>query len=117
MNTVFDFAPLSRTGIGFDRLFGILDQAMKFEPGDNYPPHNIEKIGDDAYRITLAAAGFAADELSITSQPNLLTVAGRKAAGQGGEYLHQGIASRAFEAGLTWPTTSRCWGPGSRTVC
>jgi molecular chaperone IbpA len=97
MNTVFDFAPLWRTGIGFDRLFGLLDQAMKFEPGDNYPPHNIEKIGDDVYCITLAAAGFTADELSITSQPNLLTVAGKKAARQGGEYLHRGIASRAFE--------------------
>ena len=97
MNTVFDFAPLWRTGIGFDRLSDLLDQAVKFEPADSYPPYNIEKTGDDAYRITLAVAGFTPDELSITSQPNLLIVSGRKADRQGGEYLHQGIAHRAFE--------------------
>lgn len=97
MNTVFDFAPLWRSGVGFDRLFDVLDQAGKWEPADNYPPYNIEKTGDDTYRITLAVAGFAPDELSITSQPNLLVVSGKKAEGQGGSYLHQGIAGRAFE--------------------
>jgi molecular chaperone IbpA len=97
MSTVLDFAPLWRTGIGFDRLFDLLAQAVKFEPSDNYPQYSIEKAGEDAYRITLALAGFTADELSITTQPNLLIVSGRKAAGQGGEYLYQGIANRAFE--------------------
>src|SRR5437764_13653305 len=97
MNTVFDFAPLWRSGVGFDRLFDMLDQAGKWEPADNYPPYNIEKTGEDAYRVTLAVAGFMPEELSITSQPNLLVVAGKKAESQGGSYLHQGIAGRAFE--------------------
>jgi molecular chaperone IbpA len=88
---------LWRFGIGFDRLFDLLDQAGKFEPADNYPPYNIEKTGDNAYRITIAVAGFAPDELSITVQPNLLVVSGKKADDQGGEYLYQGIANRAFE--------------------
>jgi molecular chaperone IbpA len=99
MNTMFDFAPLSRSAIGFDRLFDMLNQAMQFEPADNYPPYNIEKIGDVAYRITLAVAGYSPDELSVTSQPNLLVVFGRKgeAAQDGGQYLYHGIAGRAFE--------------------
>jgi molecular chaperone IbpA len=88
---------LWRSGVGFDRLFDILDQAGKWEPADNYPPYNIEKTGEDTYRVTLAAAGFTPDELSITSQPNLLVVAGKKAEAQGVSYLHQGIAGRAFE--------------------
>ena len=87
MNTVFDFAPLWRSGVGFDRLFDMLDQAGKWEPADNYPPYNIEKTGEDTYRVTLAVAGFTPDELSITSQPNLLVVAGKKAEAQGGSYL------------------------------
>jgi molecular chaperone IbpA len=97
MSTVFDFAPLWRMGIGFDRLFDLVDQAGKFEPADNYPPYNIEKTGDDAYRITLAVVGFAPDDLSITSQPNLLVVSGKKAGGSGGQYLYRGIADRVFE--------------------
>jgi molecular chaperone IbpA len=97
MNTVFDFTPLWRSGVGFDRLFDMLDQAGKWEPADNYPPYDIEKKGDETYRITVAVAGFAPDELSITSQPNLLVVSGKKAEGQGGSYLYQGIAGRAFE--------------------
>ena len=97
MNTVFDFAPLWRSGVGFDRLFDLLDQAGKWEPADNYPPYDIEKTGEDAYRVTVAVAGFTPDELSITSQPNVLVVTGRKAENQGGSYLHQGIAGRAFE--------------------
>lgn len=97
MNTVFDFAPLWRSGVGFDHLFDMLDQARKWEPADNYPPYDIQKTGDDAYRITVAVAGFAPDELSITSQPNLLVITGKKAERQGGSYLYQGIAGRAFE--------------------
>jgi molecular chaperone IbpA len=97
MNTVFDFAPLWRSGIGFDRLVDWLDQAVKWESADNYPPYNIEKLGDNAYRITLAVAGFTASELSVTTQPNLLTVSGKKSEAQGSQYLHHGLAARAFE--------------------
>jgi molecular chaperone IbpA len=97
MNTVFDFAPLSRFGIGFDRLFDLLEEVGKFEPTDNYPPYNTEKTGEDAYRVTLAVAGFAADELSVTSEPNLLIVSGKKPVHEDREYLYKGIAARAFE--------------------
>ena len=99
MSTMFDLAPLSRSAIGFDRLFDMLNQAMQFEPADNYPPYNIEKTGEDTYRITLAVAGFSPNELSVTSQPNLLVVVGKKSDnGQnGGQYLYHGIAGRAFE--------------------
>jgi molecular chaperone IbpA len=97
MNTVFDFAPLWRSGIGFERLLDIVEQALKFEPNDNYPPYNIEKTGDDAYRVTLAVAGFTPDELSVTSGPNLLIVSGKKVDAPEAAYLYKGIATRAFE--------------------
>lgn len=94
---IMDIAPLSRSSIGFDRLFDMLENATQFEQAENYPPYNIAKTGDDAYRITLAVAGFTSEELSITSQPNQLIVAGKKAADGGGQYLYQGIAGRAFQ--------------------
>jgi molecular chaperone IbpA len=94
---MIDFAPLSRATIGFDRLFDMLDNAMQFEQADNYPPYNIEKTGEDAYRISLAVAGFTPDELSITSEPNQLIVAGKKAQTGNGAYLYQGIAGRSFQ--------------------
>jgi molecular chaperone IbpA len=97
MNTVFDLAPLWRSSVGFERLFDLVNQVAKWEPADNYPPYNIAKTGDETYRITLAVAGFTADELSITSQPNLLVVTGKKAERQDGSYLYQGIAGRPFE--------------------
>ena len=97
MNTVFDFAPLWRSGIGFDRLFDVVEQALKFEPTDNYPPYNIEKTGENAYRVTLAVAGFTPDELAVTSEPNLLIVSGKKSEAPEAEYLYKGIAARAFE--------------------
>src|SRR5689334_744971 len=92
-----DFAPYRRSMVGFDRLFDLLEkQAQGSE--DKYPPFNIERRGDDAYRITLAVAGFKASEIDITAQQNLLTVQGRKAEeAQAGQYLHVGIAQRAFE--------------------
>lgn len=96
MGTI-DFAPLFRSTVGFDRLFDLLDGAARFEPADNYPPYNIEKTGDDAYRITMAVAGFAPEELSIVAQPNLLLVAGQKQKQEGTTYLHHGLATRAFE--------------------
>ncbi|HYZ22082.1 MAG TPA: Hsp20 family protein, partial [Rhodopila sp.] len=80
---MMDFAPLTRSSIGFDRLFDMLEQTMQVEQADNYPPYNIEKVGEDAYRITLAVAGFTADELSVTSQQDQLIVAGRRAQNNG----------------------------------
>jgi molecular chaperone IbpA len=97
MNTILDFAPLWRSGVGFDRLVDLVEQAVKFEPTDNYPPYDIEKTGDNAYRVTLAVAGFTPAELPVTSEPNLLIVSGKKAEAPEAEYLYKGIAARAFE--------------------
>ena len=95
----FDFAPLYRSTVGFDRLASILDQVMSADVGTNtYPPYNIEKTGEDAYRITLAVAGFAEDELSIEARDGQLVVTGRKAETEDkATVLHRGIATRAFE--------------------
>ncbi|MFN3615967.1 MAG: Hsp20 family protein [Rubrimonas sp.] len=96
----FDLTPLYRSTVGFDRLASILDNLTAHDAGPSYPPYNIEKTGDDAYRITLAVAGFAADELSIESRDGQLVVSGRKTQSDedgGRTYLHRGIAERAFE--------------------
>lgn len=95
----FDLSPLYRSTIGFDRLASVLDQVMTAEAGQTtYPPYNIEKTGDDAYRITIAVAGFADDELSIEAREGQLIVTGRKAEAEDKTaYLHRGIATRAFE--------------------
>jgi molecular chaperone IbpA len=92
-----DFAPLTRSSIGFDRLFDMIENATQLEAADSYPPYNIEKTGEATYRITLAVAGFEPDELAITSQPNQLLVAGRKNEAGAGDYLYRGIAGRAFQ--------------------
>jgi len=89
---MMDMAPFSRSSIGFDRLFDMLENASTFRHTEKYPPYNIEKTGDDTYRVTLAVAGFSPEELSITSQPNQLIVAGKKADGSNGQYLYRGIA-------------------------
>jgi len=94
----FDFTPYRRSTVGFDRLFDLLERHSGNSGGDNYPPFNIERRGEDAYRITLAVAGFRADDLDITAQQNLLTVVGRKREdGTEGQMLHVGIANRGFE--------------------
>ena len=95
----FDFTPYRRSTVGFDRLFDLLEnQVRNSGGGDNYPPFNIERRGDDAYRITLAVAGFRPGDLDITAQQNLLVVQGRKRDETGdGEMLHVGIANRGFE--------------------
>jgi molecular chaperone IbpA len=94
----FDLTPYRRTTVGFDRLFDLLENQVRGNSGDNYPPFNIERQGEDAYRITLAVAGFRPDDLDITQQQNLLIVQGKKREEQGtGEMLHLGIANRAFE--------------------
>ena len=93
----FDFTPYRRSTVGFDRLFDLLENQAR-NSGDNYPPFNIERRGEDAYRITLAVAGFRAEDLEITAQQNLLTIQGRKRdEDQEGEMLHVGIANRGFE--------------------
>jgi len=96
----FDLSPFYRSTVGFDRLFNMLDQASSFDAAPTYPPYNIERTGENAYRITIAVAGFAESELSIESRENTLTVKGAregKVAEEGREVLHQGIAARAFE--------------------
>jgi molecular chaperone IbpA len=92
----FDLAPLYRSTVGFDRLFSMLDG---FEASPGYPPYNIERTGENDYRVTVAVAGFAQDELSIESKENALTIKGLKQSkdSQDGEVLYQGIAARAFE--------------------
>lgn len=94
-----DFTPYRRSTVGFDRLFDLLEnQARASGGGENYPPFNIERRGEDAYRITLAIAGFKAEDLDITAQQNLLTIVGKKRdEATEGEMLHVGIANRGFE--------------------
>ncbi len=99
MRTGFDFSPYRRSTVGFDRLFDFLENAARTDISDNYPPFDIEKVSDDSYRITLAVAGFKQNEIDITARQNLLVVTGRKAENRNkdGNYLHMGIATRAFE--------------------
>lgn len=98
MRTGFDFTPYRRSTVGFDRLFDHLENSARTEQ-DNYPPFDIEKLADDRYRITLAVAGFKQNEIDITARQNLLVITGRKAESGNGEaqFLHVGIATRAFE--------------------
>ena len=93
----FDFTPYRRTTVGFDRLFDLLERQARLNSGDNYPPFNIERMGEDAYRITLAIAGFRPEDLDITAQQNLLVIQGKKREEEQREYLHVGIANRSFE--------------------
>ncbi len=97
MNT-FDFAPLFRTAIGFDRLARLMDSVASAPDASSYPPYNIERTGDDTYRLTMAVAGFRPEDLDIVVKENTLVVSGRVANGpQKGEVLYRGIAGRAFE--------------------
>jgi molecular chaperone IbpA len=98
----YDFAPLWRSSVGFDRLFDLINDTQRLDAQDNYPPYDIVRTGENAYRISVALAGFSSDEISITAQQNRLTVAGSKAEQKAGptlehEYLHQGISARPFE--------------------
>ena len=96
----FDLSPLYRSTVGFDRLFSMLDNVAGFDAGSSYPPYNIERTGENAYRITLAVAGFAENDISIEAKQNTLTIKGEKQAKtdeKKGEVLYQGIAARAFE--------------------
>jgi len=95
----FDFSPLFRSTIGFDRLARMVDTATRVDNSAlSYPPYNIEKTGEDAYRLTMAVAGFAREEIDITVHENTLIVTGKAQNEQeNGRYLHRGIARRAFE--------------------
>ena len=97
MTTNFDFTPLFRSSIGFDRIFDMLESASRVQAMDNWPAYDIAKTGEDSYRITMAVAGFGEDQLTLTHQPNLLVVSGDKSGDEGVEYLHRGIAGRKFE--------------------
>lgn len=93
-----DFSPLYRSTIGFDRLFDLVDTPAGLNADTGYPPYNIERTGDDTYRITMAIAGFGKDDLSLEVKESLLTVkAEKKTEGENREYLHRGIAERSFE--------------------
>jgi molecular chaperone IbpA len=93
-----DFSPLYRSVVGFDRLAALLDSAASTESASGYPPYNIERTAENAYRIEIAVAGFRADELTIEVKENLLTVQGRKAANdETRRFLHRGLAERNFE--------------------
>lgn len=95
-----DFTPLNRSTVGFDRLFSMLDTLAQPENGQTYPPYNIERIDENAYRITMAVAGFGEDDITIEARPNVLKIAAAQTPEEGSdmhEMLHRGIASRAFE--------------------
>src|SRR5918996_540329 len=93
-----DFTPYRRSTVGFDRLFDYLENVSRAEQ-DNYPPFDIEKLSDDSYRITLAVAGFKREDIDITAQQNMLIITGRRSENRNrdGNFLHIGIATRAFE--------------------
>ncbi|MGH1463572.1 MAG: Hsp20 family protein [Neptuniibacter sp.] len=94
----FDLSPLYRSAIGFDRLANMLDNASRNDNQPSFPPYNIELLGENEYRITMAVAGFENDELSIESESGSLTVTGqKKEVSQDRQYLYQGIAARNFE--------------------
>jgi molecular chaperone IbpA len=97
----FDLSPLYRSTVGFDRFFSVLDSLTNVDAStQTYPPYNIERTGENAYRVTMAVAGFGEDDLSIEAKENTLTVKGEKkpeAEGKEAEFLYRGIAARAFE--------------------
>jgi len=98
--TTFDFSPLFRTSVGFDRLASMLNAANRPEQTGGYPPYNIVSLDENNYQITMAVAGFARDEIKITSEMNQLIVVGEKAdeeESENREYLYRGIATRSFE--------------------
>src|SRR3981189_3628425 len=93
----YDFTPLWRSTIGFDRFFDLVDAAQHAGSDDNYPPCNVERLGEDRYQISLALAGFSPDEIALTAEQNVLTVEGHKGEKAQREFLYQGISSRPFK--------------------
>jgi molecular chaperone IbpA len=95
MNLNFD--PFWRSSVGFDRVLELMDESLRYQRENNYPPYNILRTGENSYRISLAVAGFKPDQISITVQQNTLIVAGRENKKADHEYVHRGIAARDFE--------------------
>ncbi len=93
---MMDLSPFFRSTVGFDRMLDALENAQ-VDQMDSFPPYDIEKLGEDRYRITLAVAGFSENELNIVAQNNVLTVSGRRQEPSESAYLHRGIAARSFE--------------------
>jgi molecular chaperone IbpA len=96
----FDLSPLYRSTVGFDRLFSMMDQLASVENGNGYPPYNIERTGENAYRITMAVAGFGEKDLTIEVKENTLSIHGEKTANESnerGDVLYRGIAERSFD--------------------
>ncbi len=96
MRTNLNFSPLFRSTIGFDRVFDLLENASRTQSFDSWPPYDIVRTSEDSYRITMAVAGFAESELTVTHEPNLLVVTGDRPE-QEGDYLHRGIPGTSFE--------------------
>ncbi len=92
----YDLTPLWRSTIGFDRVFDLIDESLRWSGEDNYPPYNIARTGEDHYEISLAVAGFMPQEITITAEQDVLTVEGRKAEKGEHQYLFQGISARPF---------------------
>ncbi|MED7666883.1 Hsp20 family protein [Pseudomonas moraviensis subsp. stanleyae] len=98
MSTAFSLAPLFRSSVGFDRFNDLFETALRNEPGSSYPPYNVEKHGDDQYRIVVAAAGFQEEDLDLQVEKGVLTISGGKRdTDENVTFLHQGIAQRAFK--------------------
>lgn len=100
MRSAFDFSPYRRSTVGFDRLFDMLENSAPANGGENYPPFDLKKTGENDYCIELAVAGFKRDEIDITAQQNVLIVSGRKkeeSSDEGSDYIYRGIAMRSFE--------------------
>jgi molecular chaperone IbpA len=92
----FDFSPLWRSTIGFDHLANLLDSNLQQSAEDNYPPYNVERCGEDAYRISLAVAGFGMNDIAVTAERDTLTIEGKKPDAEQRKYLYHGIAARPF---------------------
>ncbi|WP_291858373.1 Hsp20 family protein [Bradyrhizobium sp.] len=92
----YDFSPLWRSTIGFDRLFDLAEAAQRAGE-DNYPPYNIERLAENRYQISLAVAGFSPDEISVTAEQNVVTIEGNKAEKNEREFLYRGISTRSFK--------------------
>jgi len=96
----YDWTPLWRSTVGFDRLFDAFDEVQKAAE-DNYPLYNIERVDQDRFRISVALAGFSPDEISLTAEQNVLTLDGRKAEKEGRDFLYRGISARPFKRQFT----------------
>ncbi len=97
MATSYDYAPLYRSSIGFDRVFNLLENAQRTRSISDWPPYDIIRTSEDSYQISIAVAGFTRDEIDVTFQSNLLTVTGKRQETPTEGYLHRGIAARPFE--------------------